>query len=215
MKKSTAKMVIALLLFVGVPAQSRADMVDFDGPSVDMGFTSVGQYGHITNFQTDLGLSDHWGKIPAKSKIIFTYSFSGTAADLAPYTVSASGEYDYTEGGDEYYGGAYQYGVFKRPYGGGHPFPYGFKNGDSDVPLVFATAYVNGTYATTTITNVSNAFADFYSAMEMDGATDGTLNYSVVSALATPLPAAFPMFSAALAGLFGLRWRRNRNASAQ
>ena len=87
----------------------------------------------------------------------------------------------------------------------------GYINGDAAAPLVLATANLvkgNNT-ASVTVTNNSFGVAGFISTLTalFNNPNILSLTYNVRS-LATPLPAALPMFAALMGGMFISRKRR-------
>jgi hypothetical protein len=136
-------------------------------------------------------------------QITFTYNFT----DIAAGTLHALGAYNYTAGGLTYNGSAVS-------DTGGSTVASGTTNGLTTAPLVFASANLNGpeTAGTVTITNLSKGVASIqslFSGLFTSSARVVSVSYQVSS---VPLPASFPMFAAALAGLFGFAFFRKRRA---
>jgi hypothetical protein len=147
---------------------------------------------------------------------VFSYTFNGPLANWSNSSTSAS--YNYNDGGDQYAGQA-QSNVYTPPLMFlNSESASGTVNGSPSTPLVLATAKLvkgNNT-ASWTVTNDSFGIASFFNTLTLLFAANpdiSSLNYSV-SSLATPLPAALPMFGSLIAGMFGVRRMRRKAVAA-
>ncbi|NBO18886.1 MAG: hypothetical protein EBV03_06615 [Proteobacteria bacterium] len=206
MKTSTllSTLVAALALSAST---AYASVVDFVGTHpagtfhnvVDMGHTSIGQTGTLTNwyFTAPFGqiTALQTGYIPAHSRIVFTYTGFSTATNAYGYF---QGAYNYTSGADNHTG--LSFADTTGDYGNtgtlnGVPTP--------GTALIYATANINDTQIVGTITNRSSTEAVFdLFQWAFLGGSEATATYAVSG---VPLPAALPMFSALLMGMFGMR----------
>jgi hypothetical protein len=169
------------------------------------------------NFLGGKGEADVTGRLPADTEIVFTYTFTPSAANGLHSTsldtstvISGFSDYDFTLGHGkhhtEYSGAAYgnssgtdwSHGEFERR-GADH-------HSDS---LVTVLANINPTtgIGTTTIINNSSSTAYFSSLIDAFKRLYGnvTVSYAVS---AVPLPGALPLFASALVGVFFLGRRK-------
>ena len=200
---------IAMAGFVGADS-ANATVINFSGATVDMGTLVVGQTGTITDPVPGSSVGPYsyqslydYGFLSSDAKVNFTYNYS----DLVGGSIAEFASYSYSVGGDTYAGNAS--GVSP-----GSNSASGTVNGVGSAPLVFASANLTATPTTGTgvITNVSARSSAFQSAFNGLFSGTGRLVSITYSVSAVPLPATLPMFGAALIGLAGFAFYRNRRA---
>lgn len=208
---------VAAAAFAVAASSANATVVNFSGSSVNMGTVEIGQTGTITDLYQTLftlppnvvGGGNVFGFLPSNAKIVFSYTFTG----LKDGVLLDYSSYNYNSGGDVYAGSATGHSQDGNAASG-------TINGIASAPLVFANANLTvvdpGTSTgTTTIINTSGAFAQFeslfFGLLSLSPLGVGSATYAVS---AVPLPAALPMFAAALACLFGFSRARRKKALA-
>jgi hypothetical protein len=184
----------ALVMLTANPA--HANMVNVTGGG--NGWTAlwnaqIGQYGNLYNWYTtplDSGVIQGFqeGTIPAQSEIVFSYSQPG-------FEVFMHGGYS-----DGLYVGDVNAGI-----GGQSNILFGPTSATYNAALMTAFVSLNGEKAE--LVNFSNVTASFETAFVATGGETPTASYAVTG---LPLPSALPMFVAAMLGLFGLTYRRQR-----
>ncbi|NBO19284.1 MAG: hypothetical protein EBV03_08695 [Proteobacteria bacterium] len=213
MKLANHLIVIAL---IATPVAASAGEVNFAnvGTNLYMGTLVAGQFGAISYTNPDATLHITEGLMAAKTEVVFSYTFSGNVGNFASLKTLAG--YNYWDGGDHYVGAAAS--VRNTP-----PTSFlngdeavGFVNGSASTPLVLATANLmkGSNTASYTVTNDSFGIAGFISTLRMLFSHPNILSLTYnVRSLATPLPAALPMFGALIGGLFLSRKRRKALAA--
>ena len=200
------------------PAAAFAVEVNFSnvGANLNMGSIAAGQFGTISYNNPGAPIHMTGGDLAAKSQIVFSYTFNGPLANWSNSYTTA--DYSYTQGGDLYEGNAVS-NVYTPPLMFlNSESATGTVNGSPSTPLVLATANLvkgNNT-ASWTVTNDSFGIASFFNTLTLLFAANpdiSSLTYNV-SSLATPLPAALPMFGSLIAGMFGVRRMRRKAVAA-
>ncbi|MBY0407629.1 MAG: hypothetical protein K2Q01_08045 [Rickettsiales bacterium] len=207
MKKFLIAAGLASLLYTSPAA---AFVVNYTGTNKNMGTVAAGQTGTLNNNFTSVTIpftgglrfrtSFAYGLLPAYSKITFTYSLANLQSTTG---LNTGALYNYELGGDDYAGVAFANRTVNTAVG--------TINGSAAAPLVFASANLTGNTATTSILNTSAGFAAFETFFSGFLRGSPNLTYAVS---AVPLPAALPMFAAALAGMFGFARKRRVRAVA-
>ena len=198
MRNFLTRLATMTLLSLATPA--AASVINYSGSSDDFGTVAIGQSGTVTNNLSLTGTSTDTGYLPNDATITFTYNFSS----LLGGSLSSAGAYNLNSNTGL---SGYSYDV-----SGQSPVSAGYNNGAASAALVLATANLNGadTAGTTTITNLSGSAAQFQSIFSGLTALGNVVSISYAVS-AVPLPAAFPLFAVALAGLAGFSmWRKRR-----
>lgn len=207
---------LAAILFIASAAPAAAGEVNFTnvGAMLHMGNIAAGQFGNISYNNPGSAIHMTEGFLAPKTEIVFSYTFSGPVKNNAGLSVAAA--YNYWDGGDHYIGAAGS--IRNTP-----PTDFlngdaaaGFVNGSATAPLVLTTANLTkgGTTGSYTVTNDSFGIAGFVSTLKMLFSNPNILSLTYnVRSLATPLPAALPMFAALMGGMFISRKRRKAIAA--
>ena len=191
----------------GQNANAALSPYTFTGNNVNMGTVSAGDSGVIGNIGS-VGrtiISQISGTLPANTLITFTYDFSG---DLDFGFLSATGSYSYTDGPNSFTG-------FASGTNSTGSNSAGFVNGSPSTALAVSSAQVDFTNNTATAIIQNNSsgavsFLDLFVGL-VTGSRNLEISYNVS---AVPLPAALPLFGAAIAGLMGFSYRRKKQALA-
>lgn len=205
-------------LALGVASPAIADIINYDGSStggvinmnviggIDQGHVHNGQTGNMTNMLTQQNLqfghfylvSDVFGTLPAYSRITFSYSFP----DVNP---------------DFYFGGDL---TSRTPYGHeSHGWANTVESHTSNyingvaaaTALVLATANLNGSSGTTTLTNSTGDLSDYHAFFQYGFDFTPSSNALVTYAVSTiPLPSSLPLYTAVLLALACLAFRSRK-----
>ncbi|NBO18743.1 MAG: hypothetical protein EBV03_05840 [Proteobacteria bacterium] len=210
------KHLIAVLLVAAFATPASAGEVNFTnvGTNLVMGTLTAGQFGSISYTKPGATLHITNSYMAAKTQVVFSYTFSGALKNNAQLKTIAG--YDFMFGGNHYKGDATSIRNTPPLTGLNGDTANGTINGVASAPLVLATAnLVKGqTTGSFTVTNNSWGIAGFISTLRLlvGNPSISSLTYNVTS-LATPLPAALPMFGALIGGMFVSRKRRKALAA--
>lgn len=205
----------ATLLGVSVPADAATVNIGSTAGTYDVSSSGTESWGTVSD--------DFSGTLAAGTTVTFTFTVNATGENNGNKGVSGGGSYAFYEsngvvsnnwaaGYDSYNGGT---NAYENPSKSGSSWG-GYNDASNSntwvnaaLMLSDANLAADGKSGTVTIANLSDATVNYWVRFvsAVSGYIDQSITYSVTSVVSTPLPAALPLFGAAILG-FGLLGRR-------
>ncbi len=217
MKLSPSLLALSLSSIASLPASAATLNIGSTPGTYD-----ISSFGTLSSVSVDDYLS---GTLAAESSVVFSFTVSSTGANNGNKGVSGGGDYafyekngivssDWVAGYNSYSGGTNAYenpGKSGSSWGGYNDASNNNSWNDLFLMVSYANLAPDGKSGTVTIENLSDATVSYWANFVSTDA--GFLGQTITATVSpVPLPAALPMFGAALLGLGALRMRRKRAA---